>query len=243
MTLTLIIKNYLSLIFNKLLWLGFFQGHCNTGNSVRVGSSLKAGEDCCIDLLLVIVLYLSAFLIEIRSNPVENQSSSWASQGFVSSCHDDICILKWAFNDTSSHKTRWMGNISMKVGSNLVRNLSELFVIQKSTVSRSTCYNKSWSVNFCHSSQLIVVDKPGFFVQMVWKYLEIFWNSWDFFTHGLESVTQVATVWKVEGHDSVVWIEKTSVNGKVGRWSWKGLNVDAPFLRVEIVKLECSFLA
>ena len=200
------IKKYLSLISDKLFRFGLFKGHCNTSNCVRVRPALKAWEDCSINFLLVIVFDLIAFFISMRSDFVENQRSSWTSHSLMSGSHYNISIFKGTFDNTSSHKARGMCNIGMQNCSNLITNFSEFFVIQKSTVSRSTCHNKPWSINSCHSKQLIIVDKSCAFIQVIRKDFKIFRNRRDFFTHGLESVTQVTTVWKVERHDSVVWV-------------------------------------
>ena len=48
---------------------------------------------------------------------------------------------------------------------------------------------------------------------------------------------------QVESHDAVMRSQKARVDREIGRGSTVGLNIDAPFLRVETVRLERALLA
>lgn len=56
-------------------------------------------------------------------------------------------------------------------------------------------------------------------------------------------MTQMATVGQVQAHKSVMGSHQGLVDLQVGRASTKALDIDAPFLRVEVECLEGSSLA
>jgi hypothetical protein len=60
---------------------------------------------------------------------------------------------------------------------------------------------------------------------------------------GLVTVTQMTTVWKIETHESVVGSHDSLVDLEVGRTAAQALNIDTPFLGVQIEGLEGASLA
>lgn len=53
---------------------------------------------------------------------------------------------------------------------------------------------------------------------------------------------QVTAIGKIEAHDAVVRLNERGINGEVGRRSRVGLDIHAPLLRVQLVRLQCAVL-
>jgi hypothetical protein len=56
-------------------------------------------------------------------------------------------------------------------------------------------------------------------------------------------VTQMATVGEIETHESVMGFHNCLVNLEVGRTATQALNIDTPFLRIQMESLESTSLA
>ena len=56
----------------------------------------------------------------------------------------------------------------------------------------------------------------------------------------LVTVTQMTTVWKIEAHESVMGFHNSLVDLEVGRTAAQALNIDTPFLGVQMESLEST---
>ena len=77
-------------------WSYLFQCNGHSSYDVVVGTSLKTREDCSIDLLLVVILYLLALFVDsLDAFAIEDETSARATQRLVGSCGYNIAVLKW----------------------------------------------------------------------------------------------------------------------------------------------------
>ena len=97
------IGDNLLLILLELWANDFFEGNRDACDRMLMRTSLQPWENCGIDSLLEIIGNLLSLLIFGRTDPIEDQSSSWPSQCFMSGCHDSVSILKGGGNEASCH--------------------------------------------------------------------------------------------------------------------------------------------
>lgn len=228
------------------LWsLCLLERNCQSGDGVVMWSSLVAWENRGVDFILKIIHDLLSSLLVRRTNTlaVEDHGATRATERFVSGGGDDVGEWEWRWDDTRGDETGDVGHVGEEVGTSLVGHLAELGVVQETGVCGGTSHDELWAVEHGELLELDIVDQAGLLVKAVWEGLKVFGDGGDLLGWGLVAVGQVAAMWKVESHESVVDVEDGGVCLEVGWGAGVWLDVDAPFCWVELEGLESALLA
>mmetsp|Transcript_5080 Transcript_5080/g.12116 ORF Transcript_5080/g.12116 Transcript_5080/m.12116 type:complete len:363 (-) Transcript_5080:194-1282(-) len=211
----------------------------NTGNLVFVWSSLKGREDGLVDFSLKSTSVLAE----------EDHTSTGSTKGLVGGSGDNVADFKGRSLFASGDQSRNVSHIHHQQGTVGIGNFTEFSVVPVTWVGGSTSNDKSWLEETGMLSQLFVVDQSSFRADTVGKGFKVDRSRRNGLTGslllgvGVESVSQVTTTGQVQSHDTVVWSQQGSVNGKVGWRSRVWLDIDTPLFRVQSVCLQSTLLA
>ncbi|KAH3660301.1 hypothetical protein OGAPHI_006887 [Ogataea philodendri] len=229
---------------NKLVADSLFQSSGQGRNRVVVRTTLVTWEHREVDRVLKIVVDLLSGLWIHGSNTLseENHSTTWTSQGLVGGGGDNIGVLEWRWNHACCYQTGDVSHVNNKIGTNLVCDLSHSLVIDQSAVSRSTSNQNLWSVQNGGLFQHIVVDDSGLKVHSVWHGLEIGGNCRNLSGVCLVTMGKMASVRKIQSHQSLMRLHDGLVNLQVGWRSRKRLNIHTPFVCIKVESFQSSGL-
>lgn len=237
------ILHHLSLVFDEFGRFCLSHGSRDTGNCVVVWTALKTGEYGCVDLRLQVIHNLVAVGLDTTNAfAEENHTSSGTAQCLVCGCRYNVAVLEWTGNYTGRNQTTDVCHIREQVGSVLVGNRSEALVVQTTRVARHTGDDDAWLEELSVSFEDIVVDETRVSVHLVRHALEEDGSGRDFLGLRKESVRQMAAVGQIEAHDASVRLADGRQHGKVGRRSRVWLDIDAPFLGIQVVGFERPLL-
>mmetsp|Transcript_71897 Transcript_71897/g.120583 ORF Transcript_71897/g.120583 Transcript_71897/m.120583 type:complete len:278 (-) Transcript_71897:232-1065(-) len=211
----------------------------NTSNLVLVGTTLKSREHSKVDLLgesgwgSIRTLGLAA----------EDHAGARTTQTLVGGGGDHITVLEGIVLLASRHQTTDMGNVSQQQSTTVVSCLTEAVELDLTWVRTGASDQHLRTEGQRELVKLVVVDVP-ILIHVVRQRLKVDGGCRDLLPgSSVIPVRQMSTVRQVKTHDTVVRVQKTSENRKVGRTSGVWLNIDSPLLRVQAVCGQRTLLA
>ena len=211
----------------------------DAGDLVLVGSTLKGGEDGLVDAGLEATLVLAE----------EDHTGTRTTEGLVGGGGNDVAVLEGTGLLAGGDEAGDVGHVHEEEGAVGIGDLTELLVVPITRVGGSTADEHGGLEEGGVLLELLVVDEAGLGVDAVGEGLEVDRGGRDGLAGalllgvGVEAVGQVTARGEVEAHDTIVRAEQGGVDGEVGGRAGVGLDIDAPLLGVEAVRLEGALLA
>mmetsp|Transcript_25925 Transcript_25925/g.54060 ORF Transcript_25925/g.54060 Transcript_25925/m.54060 type:complete len:435 (+) Transcript_25925:409-1713(+) len=217
----------------------FLQLSGNTSNLVNVGTTLQGRKDGLVNGLFKVAVVLTE----------ENHTGTWSTQRLVRGGGNHIAKFKGRGLFRSGHQTGNVSHIHHQQGSIGISDFSESLVIIVTRVGRSSRNNHGWLEQTGITFQLFIVNVSRFGVDTVGKTFKVDRSGGNglacafLFGVGVKSVRQVSARWQIETHDAVMRAQESRVDGKVSGRARVGLDIDAPFFRIQSVGGQGAFLA
>ena len=211
----------------------------DAGDLVLVGSTLEGGEDGLVDLGLEAAIVLAE----------EDHAGPRAAEGLVGGGSNDVAVLEGAGLLAGGDEAGDVGHVHHEEGAVGVGNLAELLVVPVAGVGGSAADQHGGLEEGGILLELLVVDEARLGMDAVGERLEVDRGGRDGLAGslllgvGVEAVGEVAARGQVEAHDAIMRPKQRRVDGEVGRRAGVRLDVDAPLLRIEPVRLESARLA
>jgi hypothetical protein len=228
------VVNNVLLVFLELRGGGLAEGDCKRGDGVVVRTALVAREDGEVDLVLQVVVDWVALLVVLaHALSEEDDGASGSAEGLVGGGGDNVRIFKRRWGNAGGDQPGGVGHVGHQVGVDRVGDLLESAVIQGPGIGRRAGHKDLGSEELDGLLQHVKVDQTRAFIQTVRHGLEVLGHIRDLLGRGLVAVGKMASMGKVETHESVANLHEGRVNVQVGWRTRKRLNVHSPLLRVE----------
>jgi hypothetical protein len=237
---------------NNLLLVGLevragslLQGNSQSSDGVVMRTTLVAGEDGEVDGVLEVVEGLLAGLGIDGADALaeEDHGTTGTTERLVGGGCNNVGVLEGSGDDLGSNETGDVSHIDNKVGTDGVGDLAHALVVNETAVSRGTSNKDLRAEENGVLLECIIVNDAGVEVDTVRHGLKVSRDSRDLLLGGLVTVAQMATMGKVETHETAVDRHDSLVDLEVGRGSRKALDVDTPLLGVEVESLKSTLLA
>jgi len=129
----------------------------------------------------------------------------------------DVCKLERIVCQARCHNTRNVSHVDQEKSPRVVANLSELFVLQISGVSRVACNDHLRLELLCLLVEAVIVDYTRIWVHLVELRVPEQGGCRDFRFFGLKAVSKMATLRQVQAHKSVAGVHDCGVDLEVCR--------------------------
>src|ERR1700760_2424564 len=118
--------------------------------------------------------FLSGFRIGASDTfAEEDHSTTRTTKRLVSSCRDNISMLKRRGANTSSDQARDMCHVNHEIAADLVTNLTKSWVVEVSAVGASSSYNDLRSIQESIFLQAIIINDTGVKIHTIRKCLKV----------------------------------------------------------------------
>ena len=248
--LELVLKRFgvgdnLFLIGDKFRLDSLLQRNSESGDGVVVWPALVTWEDRKVDWAFEIVeKFLAGLGVGLADAlAVEDHGATRPAEGFMGCGCDDVGVFEGGGNHAGRDQARDVRHVDHEVGAAEIGDLAHAFVVDEAAVGGRAGHKDFGAVHEGIFLEGLVVDDPGFEVDSVGKGFEIGGDSRYLLQRGLIAVTQVAAVGEIEAHQSLMWPHDRLIDLEIRRTAAQSLDVNSPFLRVELECLEGSGLA
>ena len=208
-----------------------------TGDLVVVGAALKAGEHSHVDAIL------DRFAIDGGALVVEDHTGTGTGHRLVGGGGDDVSMLERTTMKLGGDETRNMSHVDEQVGTNLIADSAELAPVDLTRVGGGAGDDHLGAVKKSLLTERVKIEQSGDLVNVVRERLEVDGSGRDLLFGGVVSMGKMSSGGKIKTHDAVVGLQERGVHLEVGGGAGIWLDVDAPFLLVEMEGLEHAALA
>lgn len=170
-------------LFLVLLELGgidLLEGNSQSSDGVVVRTTLVTGEDRKVDWVLEVVHDLLARLISASDSLAEeDHGSTGSTERLVGRGSDNISVLKWRWNNSSSNETGDVSHVDNEISTDSIGNLSHSSVVNETAVGRGTSNKTFWSVELSIGLEEVIVNDASLKIDLVWERLKVGRDSRD----------------------------------------------------------------
>mmetsp|Transcript_56900 Transcript_56900/g.101542 ORF Transcript_56900/g.101542 Transcript_56900/m.101542 type:complete len:235 (+) Transcript_56900:767-1471(+) len=166
---------------------------CNASNLVNMRTPLTGGEDSVVDRLLNQAFAFGSLLLE------EYHSRAGTTQTFVGGGGHEISVLERIIHNTGSDQTGDVGHVHQQIGTDGIRNFTELGVIPLTGVGRTASDQQLRHEDGGSLGKGIEID-GAVLAQAVWHGLEVNRTRRHLLLGSVETVGQVPAVGEIETH-------------------------------------------
>lgn len=169
------IGNDLLLVGLEFGGLGLLESNGESGDGVVVGTTLMAGEDGEVDLVLEVVEGLLAGLGVDGADAlaVEDHGTTRATERLVGGGGDNVGVLERGGDDLGGNETGDVSHVDDEVGTNEVGNLAHTLVVNETAVGRGTGDEDLGAVEDGVLLEHVIVNDAGLEVHTVGESLEV----------------------------------------------------------------------